>query len=158
MVFNGSSVFLIFIVVWLSVLSLVLFRMIRHYNRLTRDISERGLKEILEQILKRQQGLISETEHLQRALEELAKDGRLHIQKLGLIRFNPFSDTGGSQSFTMAILDQGNNGWVMTSLYARTGNRWYIKEVRAGKGKELELSKEELAAIKNAQLTAGKHI
>ena len=40
----------------------------------------------------------------------------------------------------------------MTSLYARTGNRWYVKEVRSGKGKELELSKEEQSAIKRAQI------
>jgi hypothetical protein len=161
MVFNGSSfVWLVcfFLILWLSVLSVFLFRMIGHYNRLTRDISERGLKEILEQILKRQQGLIEETAHLQRTLDIQGKDGELHIQKLGLVRFNPFSDTGGSQSFTLALLDKGDNGWVMTSLYARTGNRWYVKEVRSGKGKELELSKEELAAIKRAQLPAGKHV
>ena len=161
MVFNGSSAILflwIFSIFWLSILSVFLFRMIRHYNRLTRDISERGLKEILEQVLKRQQGLVEETAHVQRTLEQLGKDGELHIQKLGLVRFNPFSDTGGSQSFTLALLDNNDTGLVMTSLYARTGNRWYVKEVREGRGKELELSKEEQASIKRAQLVTGKHV
>ena len=51
----------------------------------------------------------------------------------------------------MAILDESDTGVVMTSLYARTGNRWYVKEVVKGKGKELELSREELAAITQAQ-------
>lgn len=143
-------------ILWLSVLSVVVFRMVGHYNRLTRDISERGLKEILEQVLKRQQGLVEETAQLQHTLEQVGKDGELHIQKLGLVRFNPFSDTGGSQSFTLALLDKNDTGLVMTSLYARTGHRWYVKEVRGGKGKELELSKEEQASIKRAQLTNGK--
>jgi hypothetical protein len=104
----------------------------------------------LEQILSTQKKLRGETDDLYKTLEEVKKDGRLHIQRVGLVRFNPFSDTGGSQSFTLAILDGHNNGLVMTSLYARTGHRWYVKEVIAGKGKELALSKEEQAAIKKA--------
>jgi hypothetical protein len=161
MVFNGGTLILflwIFSILWLSVLSVFLFRMIGHYNRLTRDISERGLKEILEQVLKRQQTLLGETTQLQHTLDQLSKDGELHIQKLGLVRFNPFSDTGGSQSFTLALLDKNDTGLVMTSLYARTGNRWYVKEVRGGRGKELELSKEEQASIKRAQLVTEKHV
>jgi hypothetical protein len=120
---------------------------------LTRDISERGLKEILEQVLKRQQGLRADVEEVRRAAELLRKDAKRHVQKIGLVRFNPFSDTGGSQSFTMAVLDQDDNGLVMTSLYARTGNRWYVKEVKHAQGKEFELSKEEQSAIKRAQST-----
>lgn len=161
MVFNwvqANSLFWIVIILWLSVVSVFLFRMIGHYNRLTRDISERGLKEILEQILKRQQGLATETVRIKSLLENLAQDGELHVQKIGLVRFNPFSDTGGSQSFTLALLDKSDTGLVMTSLYARTGNRWYIKEVREGKGRELELSKEELSAIKRAQLGSEKRV
>jgi hypothetical protein len=155
MVFNVSVfIFVVWmiVVIWLSVLTVFVLRMIGHYNRLTQDISERGLKEILEQVLKRQQGLRSESDELKNAISELNKDGRRHIQKLGLVRFNPFSDTGGSQSFTMAVLDKDDSGLVMTSLYARTGNRWYVKEIHKGRGKELALSKEEQAAIDKAQL------
>lgn len=155
MVFNVSVfifVVLMIVVIWLSVVTVFVLRMIGHYNRLTQDISERGLKEILEQVLKRQQGLRSESDESKNAISELNKDGRHHIQKLGLVRFNPFSDTGGSQSFTMAVLDKDDSGLVMTSLYARTGNRWYVKEIHKGRGKELALSKEEQAAIEKAQL------
>jgi len=43
----------------------------------------------------------------------------------------------------------------VTSLYARAGNRWYIKEIIAGKGKDLALSKEEESAIDNAKHIGG---
>ncbi len=158
MVFNGGSLIWIAIVLWLSVLSTFLFRMIGHYNRLTYGISKQGLKEILEEILKNQQGLQRHVDQLEERISELNSDGKLHIQKIGLVRFNPFSDTGGSQSFTLALLDGHDNGLVMTSLYARTGNRWYVKEVHTGKGKEYELSKEEQTAIQKAQPFKGKHI
>ena len=152
MVFNSGIVFLLVVcIVWLIIVSFFLLRMIRHYNTLTKDISVHGLKAILEQILKRQQGLLSKTEQLETLLNETKEESTLHIQKIGLVRFNPFSDTGGSQSFTMAILDLSDTGVVMTSLYARTGNRWYVKEIFQGKGKDMELSKEELAAIAQAQ-------
>lgn len=161
MVFNGNIVILlicIVLVVWVIVLTVFLLRMIGHYNRLTKGISIHGLKEILEEILRTQNGLVNEKERLNKELQKLAQDGTLHIQKIGLERFNPFSDTGGSQSFTLAILDGHDNGLVMTSLYARTGNRWYVKEVQLGKGKEYDLSKEELNAIHKAQVFKGKHI
>jgi hypothetical protein len=161
MVFNeGTVIFVVWgvIIIWISILSVFLFRMISHYNRLTYGTTKQGLKELLEGILNNQQNLYAQTNHLQQALNELAADGKLHIQKIGLVRFNPFSDTGGSQSFTLALLDGHDNGLVMTSLYARTGNRWYVKEVIAGKGKEYELSKEEQNAIHKAQPLKGKHI
>ena len=137
-------------IAWVATLSIIVMRMVRHYNKLTEATSKTGLKEILETILQTQKGLQGETRDLYKALDEMKQDVRLHIQRVGLVRFNPFSDTGGSQSFTLTLLDGYDNGLVMTSLYARTGHRWYIKDVVSGKGKDLALSKEEQAAIKKA--------
>ncbi len=154
MVFTSDTVWwIIFFVViaWVAGLSVIVFRMVRHYNTLTRVTNKAGLKEVLETLLQTQKGLQSQTKDLYKALDEIRGDGLLHIQRVGLVRFNPFSDTGGSQSFTLALLDGHDNGLVMTSLYARTGHRWYIKEVSNGKGKELALSKEEQAVVEKAK-------
>jgi hypothetical protein len=88
---------------------------------------------------------------LSQTITRLEQEGQTHLQRIGIVRFNPFSDTGGSQSFTIALLDKEDNGIVMTSLYARTGNRWYIKYIKGGVGVDVELSKEEKAAIKNTK-------
>jgi len=154
MVFNGvslGSIFFVFLTLWVLGLSLVTLRMVRHYNKLTGGTEKTGLKEILEGLLLTQKGLRSEQKALFAALEEIKKDGKLHIQRIGLVRFNPFSDTGGSQSFTLALLDGHDNGLVMTSLYARTGHRWYVKEIVSGRGKELALSREEQSAVSKAK-------
>jgi hypothetical protein len=153
MVFNGSGladIIFFVLIAWVAGLSFIVLRMIRHYNRLTGDGQTAGLKDILEGLLMTQKGLREEQKALFTALDEIKKDGKLHVQRVGLVRFNPFSDTGGSQSFTLAVLDGHGSGLVMTSLYARSGNRWYVKEVAMGKGKELALSKEEQAAIRKA--------
>lgn len=153
MVLNNSliGVLLVLLSVWVTVLSVLTFRMLAHYNGLTRGISRAGLKEVLEMILSTQRGLKKRAEELTVELAGVAKAGQLHIQRIGIVRFNPFDDTGGAQSFTMAILDSHDNGIVITSLYARNSNRWYVKEVAEGNGKGVELSKEEVAAIKKAR-------
>lgn len=153
MVFNENSFLTIIAValsVWTAALSVMVFRMVTHYNRLTGGKNTVGLKDVLDAMMGRDHVLQARADKAEQGVRALQTDGVFHIQRIGMVRFNPFADTGGAQSFTMAILDGANNGVVMTSLYGRTGNRWYVKEVVGGKGKELGLSQEELAAIKQA--------
>jgi hypothetical protein len=93
---------------------------------------------------------------LGREVDRLAtRTGRLEsgavraFQRVGLVRFNPFEDTGGNQSFALALLDADGNGWVLSSLHARTGTRVYAKAIRSGRS-DGALSDEEAAAIKQA--------
>jgi len=71
------------------------------------------------------------------------------IQKVGVVRFNPFAEVGGNQSFAIALLDKHLNGVIILSLYARDGVRVYSKSLKEGKS-EYRLSKEEEEAIKLA--------
>jgi hypothetical protein len=65
------------------------------------------------------------------------------------VRFNPFEDTGGNQSFALAILDAQGNGIVVSSLHSRTGTRFYGKAITGGRG-ETALSDEEAEALRLA--------
>lgn len=154
MVFNGDAVLFSLVGIlflWIGTVSILFLRARAHYNTLTEGLTKRSLTEVLEKMLHREQESGVRTKQLEKRVEQLIQDGDLHLSRIGMVRFNPFLDTGGSQSFTLAILDGRNNGLVMTSLYARTGNRWYVKEVRGGRGEAMELSKEEIAAIAQAQ-------
>jgi hypothetical protein len=71
---------------------------------------------------------------------------RLHFGRLGLVRFNPFDDTGGNQSFALAILDSNNDGFVVTSLHSRTGTRLYAKAIFDGQS-DMTLGAEESQAV-----------
>ena len=77
-----------------------------------------------------------------------AQAGR-SVQGVGFVRFNTFEDTGGNQSFTLALLDPAGDGVVLNSLHARNQTRLYAKSVRAGGG-EGAFSDEEAEAIRLA--------
>lgn len=63
------------------------------------------------------------------AVEDVA---RVSVQKVGFLRFNPFQDTGGDNSFIIVLLDAENNGFIVSSLYMREGTRLYAKAVERG--------------------------
>ena len=71
------------------------------------------------------------------------------MQKVGMVRFNPFKEAGGDQSFSVALLDEAHNGVVISSLYSRDGVRVYGKPILAGNSK-YQLSEEERTAIAKA--------
>jgi len=83
-------------------------------------------------------------------LENIKKQNQFSIQKIGIIRFNPYKEIGGNQSFSIALLNGQNNGLVITSLYCRDGNRFYGKSIENGKS-QYSLSEEEQLAIKKAK-------
>lgn len=74
---------------------------------------------------------------------------RLSMHKVAFLRYNPFQDTGGDQSFSLCMLDKANNGVVISSLYARDGVRVYGKAIEGGKPKQ-QLSEEEEKVLEEA--------
>jgi hypothetical protein len=72
------------------------------------------------------------------------------LQKVGVVRFNPFGDVGGNQSFAIALLDKSLSGVMILSLYSRDGVKVYSKQIKEGKTTEHKLSEEEEEAIRIA--------
>ncbi len=83
-------------------------------------------------------------------IKKLKKEQRFSVQKVGIIRFNPFSEVGGDQSFSISLLNENNDGAVITSLYTRQENRVYGKPIKNGQS-EYSLSEEEKQAIEKAK-------
>lgn len=138
--------------IWLLTLSVVIFQIFSHYNRLTKGVSTKTLKTVLEELLQEVQIAKKDIDYLKHRCDTIEKDGLFHIQKIGLVRFNPFKDTGGDQSFIVSLVDGSDTGVVISGLYSRSGTRWYAKRVKNGKGTEHELSEEEKKSIKEAKL------
>lgn len=138
------------IIVWLGVLTVFLWRALSHYNKLVHGLTDKNFKAIIENVLKDIHIAKQDIDSLKLYCDKIQKDGLLHIQKIGLVRFNPFKDTGGDQSFILSLVDGKDTGVIISGLYARTGTRWYAKRVIKGKSTEHELSEEEKRALKEA--------
>lgn len=74
------------------------------------------------------------------------------IQKVGIVRYNAFKDTGSDLSFALALLDENNNGVVLNGIYSREMSNIYAKPVNNGES-SYTISEEEREAIKKAMET-----
>lgn len=138
------------LVIWLGSITFLLFRAIANYNRLTHGTSDKTLSELLNSVLSQSENAQKEQVKMHEAIRRIEQSATKHLQNIGVVRFNPFADTGGDQSFVIALLDDDKNGVVVSSLYARTGTRWYVKKIKNGKPQDYELSKEEEEALQKA--------
>jgi len=116
------------------------------FNFFKKKKTPENLKEVLSIL----EGLELKIGKISEELENLKNEAKFSIQKVGIVRFNPFSEIGGNQSFSIALLDGNNNGFIITSLYTREGNRVYAKPIKDGRSEYL-LSKEEKEALTQAQ-------
>ncbi|MCK9393388.1 MAG: DUF4446 family protein [Candidatus Paceibacterota bacterium] len=80
-------------------------------------------------------------------IKELENNSKFFFEKFELIRYNPFSEVGGDQSFSLVLLNNKNDGFVFTSIYTKEGNRLYAKPISKGESK-YQLSDEEKNIVK----------
>jgi hypothetical protein len=121
----------------------------RRLRRVLPEGESGGIDEVLDRQLRRIDGLAERVDALNKLQHELEDLSQRTIQKVAVIRYNPFSDTGGDQSFAIALLDSLGNGIVLSSLHSRTDTRVFAKPVTSGRSK-YQLSDEEQDAIKKA--------
>jgi hypothetical protein len=141
--------------VWVAYLQWSSLRLRRRLRAVFRGGGGQSLDEVLDGIVKR----LDRTGERLDALNELQQDveamlRRGTIRNVGVVRFNPFPDAGGDQSFAIALLDAEGTGVVISSLHARTDTRVFAKPVEGGRSR-YPLSDEEQDAIRRAQAHRG---
>lgn len=147
---NWIVYILIVICAWLITLSYFFYHYFQLYKKLTKSVQAGDLNKILEKILTRGDTNTSDIKDIVKRIDRIEEKDKRHIQKVGLVRFNPFSELGGDHSFCLAILDDRDNGIVLTGLHTRERTRIYMKDIKNGKS-GLELSSEEQKALSIAQ-------
>ena len=136
--------------IWLIFISWILYRTRRHYYNLISGSRKQTIAEILDQLLSNNKKFSLEIEKLTKDLKGAIEQSKLPLQKIGMVRFNPFERAGGEQSFVIALLNDHNSGIIINFIYTREGLRTYVKKVKEGRGEKYELSEEEQEAIKKS--------
>ena len=124
-------------------------RLASRLNAITRGSDERSIEAILEAHLTRVHEAVRHLDELEARTAILERDLQRSFTRVGLVRYNPFEDTGGNQSFALALLDAHGDGFVLSSLHARNGTRVYTKGVKGGRS-DSAVSDEEAEALRLA--------
>ena len=120
------------------------------YKRFMKKLgSSENLEEDLENYMYRVDRVEKQNADILNQINGLDKDLESCVQKVGIVRYSAFQDTGSDLSFTLALLDEHDNGVVFNGIYSREMSNIYAKPVENGNSK-YTLSEEEQEAIKRA--------
>ena len=122
----------------------------RHYQTLLSGIEGGNLETVLDHHLAQVQQAVEKVREVDLLVRKLARAGQGHLQHCGIVRFNPFTHTGGDQSFAVALTDAEGYGVVISSLHARDSTRVYAKPLAAWES-SYPLTEEEEQAIARAR-------
>lgn len=150
-IFFLFSAIIVLLLIWNLFLHFNLWQIKKKLKTFFNGKKATDLEGVLFEEIKRLKKAERDIKELFKSSKVLEKMASQSIQKVGLIRFNPFKDTGGDQSFAIALLDSNDNGLVISSLFSREGARIYSKPIESGQSK-YPLSKEELKALEKANL------
>ncbi len=135
---------------WQIVLTFFVVKFHKKTNTVLGKTKRSDLSKMLNEHIKSVAEARSDVDSLTKELDELKKSSVFNVSKVGLIRFNPYGDTGGNQSFALSLLNERGDGIVLSSLHGRDRTRSYAKPVKRGEPADFELSEEEMLAVKKA--------
>lgn len=149
----GIGVALLLLILILLVMIIICFKKLKKitlkYEKLVENTQGESLDQVIivnkESIRELNGELYRSNEKISNIQEQLNEA----IQKTGFKRYNAFSDMGSNMSFSVAMLDEKNNGVILSSLYGRDGCSMYGKSVEIGKS-PYPLSEEELEVLNEA--------
>ena len=111
----------------------------------------KNIEEDLENYIYRVEKVEKQNSDLQLVCKEISNQMSGCIQKIGIVRYNAFKDTGSDLSFALALLDENNTGVVMNGIYSREMSNIYAKPVENGKSSYTISAEEKLAIDKAVQ-------
>lgn len=153
------NAYMIYIIAGMGVLILILIIMMcinasklkKLQNRYEKFMSKEdvNLEELLVQYTKKLNALLQNEKEMQTSIEHMEKTVKNCVQKVGVVRYQAIPNMGADLSYTVALLDESNDGVVLNGIYGRDGCYTYAKPIQAGES-SYNLSEEEVQAINQA--------
>jgi hypothetical protein len=155
--FNSIEIYIILglaaIVIILFILVIILFnslsRMENRYRKFMRGVNNKNLEELIISYLDKVDSAKNNTEYLKEKYKTLEDRISGCIQKFSLIRYRAFEDVGSDLSFSIALLDNNNDGVIVTGIFGRNESTTYAKPIDKGLSR-YDLSQEEIHVLQDA--------
>jgi len=150
----GAIIVAILLLIWNIFLHLNVSRIKKNQQQLFSGKNGADLEKTILEHAKNMKELDRDIQDLYGISNQIHNLAKKSVHKVGIVRFNPFKDLGGDQSFSVALLDGESSGVIVSALHTREGNRVYAKPVEKGKAVRYPLTDEEREAIKRAEAGA----
>lgn len=124
-------------------------KLTRNYTNFMRGKDAESMEEAILARFEEIDKLKEKDEKKQQKIEELFEKLKGAHQKMGIVKYDAFHEMGGKLSFSIAILDEENSGYVMNSMHSQEGCYTYVKEIIKGKS-FITLGEEEKQALEQA--------
>jgi len=154
----GMAILVFLLLIWNILLQSSLYRLKKQNQALFTGNKAANLEEVILQQAKNLKTLDKDIQELYNISNQINSLSFRGLHKIGMLRFNPFKEVGGDQSFAIALLNGKNNGLTLSSLYTREGTRIYAKSIEGGKTDKHPLTEEEEQAIKMAMASEPKKV
>lgn len=154
-IFMAGALFISLISLIIAIVCLIRSgKVIRNYRSMMTGMEGKNLEEVMTSHVKTVNKIFSKTLEIESEYKATKKMAERSLQKLGVVRFNAFDNTGSDLSFAIALLDYSNDGLVISGLFGRDETRTYAKPIKGGVS-TYHLSDEEAEAIQIAMNQQG---
>lgn len=150
MLIEIDAILIYLLIAIVGFLTAELFRLNGRLKKMLLGKNGADLENTITTMLKGMENLDARSGEMENYIIKMDERLRKSIQKIQTVRFNPFKDQGGNQSFATCFLDENGKGVVISSLYSRDKVSVYAKPVMKYQS-EFELSEEEKEAIEKAK-------
>ncbi len=144
-----ASFLLLFILYIISSIRISIIK--KKYKLLVNGIEDVNIEDLLIKVGKDINGIGINMNIFEDKIRAIETKLSFAIQKVGIVRYSAFAEMGSDLSFSIALLDNFQSGFVLTSIYGRDHSYIYAKPIKFGKS-EYPLSVEEIQAIDRAKL------
>ena len=145
----GISAVLILLIILYLVCIVKMKKLRKAYNCFMKGKDMESMEEVLMKQFDRSEVLEEADREKRKEINSLKILMQKSYQKAGLVKYDAFREMSGKLSYALALLDQNDNGVIVTSMYSRDGCFSYAKEVIMGESK-INLSEEEQEALEKA--------
>lgn len=144
-----TGLIFIALIVFINI-NIKLARLNSRYEKMMKGMDGVNIEKLLHEHIDEVRMSVRKVDHLTQECKDMKSNLEQCTQKVGIIRFNAFEDTGSDLSFSVAMLDAKDNGFVISSIFGRSESRSYAKPIENGQSKYF-LTDEEKQALLHAQ-------
>lgn len=150
-----SYIFIILLVLTIAAIAMAivclmkLSKMSQKYEKFMKGNDGKSLEEAVTKRFADIDKLLFENKKKTKEIKEIFDNLKIAVQKVGIVKYDAFSEMGGKLSFALVMLDKENNGFVINAMHSREGCYTYIKEIINGES-YIPLGTEEKQALEKA--------